>query len=123
MIESERYDPSADEADQVRTRVEAALSSVKSRLRGHGGNVVVGDIKDGVVDLEFQGACRGCPAQGFTFVSVVEPAVRSVSAVTTVKSSRSHISPFVVERIRKMSPALTAHARSLQHSIDHDCDA
>lgn len=123
MIESEPHEPSPDEADEVRNRVEAALSSVKSRLRGHGGNVVVGDIKAGVVDLEFQGACRGCPAQGFTFVSVVEPAVRTVSAVTTVKSSRSHISPFVVERIRKMSPALTAHARSLQHSIDPDCDA
>lgn len=115
MTDSLRTDRVQTPDDPVRTQVVAALSTVKSRLRGHGGDVVVGDVTDGVVDLEFQGACRGCPAQGFTFVSVVEPAVRSVAEVTTVRSSRSHISPFVIERIRRLSPALHSEARGRQH--------
>lgn len=118
MSEHERHDPALIGDDSVRSLVEDSLRAVKSRLRGHGGDVVIGHISDGVVDLEFQGACRGCPAQAFTFVAVVEPAVRAVHAVTTVESSRSHISPFVVERIRKMSPALQSHARELQHFDD-----
>lgn len=100
----------------TRLNVEAALSTVKSRLRGHGGDVVVGDISDGVVDLEFQGACRGCPAQAFTFVSVLEPAVTSVAEVTKVQSSRSHISPFVVERIHRMSTATADRVRDIRHA-------
>jgi Fe-S cluster biogenesis protein NfuA len=99
----------------LRSEVDAALETIKSRLRGHGGDVVVGDITDGVVDLEFRGACRGCPAQGFTLISVVEPAVMSVPTVTKVKSSRSHLSPFVVDRIRRMSPPAVARTRDHQH--------
>jgi Fe-S cluster biogenesis protein NfuA len=80
--------------------VQAALKAAKSRLRGHGGDVAVRDVSGGVVDVEFQGACRGCPAQAFTHVAVVEAALATVPGVTRVTSSRSHLAPAVVERIR-----------------------
>jgi Fe-S cluster biogenesis protein NfuA len=67
----------------------AALVDIRARLRGHFGDVVVADATEGVVKLEFLGACRGCPAQAFTFLAVVEPA-------------RSTASPAVVGRIREM---------------------
>jgi Fe-S cluster biogenesis protein NfuA len=85
----------------VRADVDAALTAVKSRLRGHGGDVAVLDVTDGVVDVDFQGACRGCPAQAFTHVGVLEAALAEVPGVTGVRSSRSQISPAVVERIRR----------------------
>ncbi|WP_214367678.1 NifU family protein [Pseudonocardia sp. H11422] len=81
--------------------VQVALKAVKSRLRGHGGDVTVRDVSDGIVDVDFQGACRGCPAQAFTHVAVVEAALTTVPGVTGVKSSRSHLAPAVVERIRR----------------------
>ena len=80
--------------------VDAVLAVVRSRLRGHGGDVAVRDVRDGVVDLEFQGACRGCPAQAFTHVAVLEASLADVDGVARVTSSRSHIAPAVVQRIR-----------------------
>jgi hypothetical protein len=72
------------------------------RLRGHGGDVVVDNITDGVVSLDFQGACRGCPALTLTYVAVVEPAVLGVEGVKAVAPPRGNIAPAVLNRIRRV---------------------
>jgi len=79
------------------------LASVRQRLRGHAGDVVVASVDDGVVTLDYQGACRGCPALHFTHAAVVEPALERVQGVTSVAPPRSDISPAVLERIRRMT--------------------
>ncbi len=79
-----------------------ALVDIRARLRGHFGDVVVADATEGVVKLEFLGACRGCPAQAFTFLAVVEPALLAVEGVKHVEPPRSTASPAVVARVRKM---------------------
>jgi Fe-S cluster biogenesis protein NfuA len=83
-------------------KLDAALVNIRARLRGHIGDVVVADATDGVVKLDFLGACRGCPAQAFTFLAVVEPALLAVEGVKHVEPPRSTASPAVVARIRDM---------------------
>jgi Fe-S cluster biogenesis protein NfuA len=86
----------------ARAALDAALASVRQRLRGHAGDVAVAEIADGVVTLDYKGACRGCPAVNFTHVAVVEPALFSVHGVKSVAPPRSDIAPAVVARIRLM---------------------
>jgi Fe-S cluster biogenesis protein NfuA len=86
----------------ARAALEAALVHVRRRLRGHAGDVAVAGIADGVVTLDYRGACRGCPAVNFTHVAVVEPALAGVDGVKSVAPPRSDIAPAVVDRIRRM---------------------
>ncbi|HEX7301046.1 MAG TPA: NifU family protein [Solirubrobacteraceae bacterium] len=86
----------------ARAALDAALVSVRRRLRGHAGDVAVADVSDGVVTLDYRGACRGCPAVNFTHVAVVEPALSGVHGVKSVAPPRSDIAPAVLNRIRRM---------------------
>lgn len=89
--------------DAVRDELNSALVNVRQRLRGHAGDVVVASVDDGFVTLDYQGACRGCPALHFTHAAVVEPALERLEGVTSVAPPRSDISPAVLERIRVMT--------------------
>jgi len=89
--------------EALHREVDEALVDIRARIRGHAGDVIVTDVdNDGVVTIDFLGACRGCPAQAFTFTGVVEPALMSVAGVGRVELPRSSISPAVKRRIRRM---------------------
>jgi Fe-S cluster biogenesis protein NfuA len=89
--------------DGLVARLNATLENIRARIRGHFGDVIVTDATDGVVKLEFLGACRGCPAQAFTLLAVVEPALIAVEGVKSVEPPRSTASPAVISRIREMT--------------------
>lgn len=92
--------------DSVRIRVEAELEKVGQRLRSHGGDLrVLGVSPEGRVSVEFVGACRGCPAQGFTYSAVVQPVVAGVSGVAVVSCSQVHFSPHVARRVAELAGA------------------
>ncbi|WP_433202944.1 NifU family protein [Nocardia sp. CA-107356] len=63
----------------VRTRVAAALDSVRPYLGSHGGDVTLIDVADGVVQLELSGSCRTCPSSSVTLELAVEDAVRAAA--------------------------------------------
>ncbi len=72
----------------MRDRVEAALEDLRPYIRGHGGDVELVSVKDGVVTVRLTGACVGCPAASATLRDGVEaylfdrvPEVREVRAV------------------------------------------
>ena len=90
---------------QLKRQADAALAEIRGRIRGHAGDVVVDGVKDGVVTVEFLGACRGCPAQAFTFYAVVEPALLKIGGITAVESPRGAPSAAVLKRIREMTSA------------------
>jgi Fe-S cluster biogenesis protein NfuA len=96
-------DPCHGSSDATVRGLNRALTTVRQRLRGHAGDVVVAGVDDGVVTLEYQGACRGCPALHFTHAALVEPTLERVKGVTSVTPPRSDISPAVLERIRRMT--------------------
>lgn len=82
--------------------IEKVLVDIRARIRGHAGDVIVSDVKEGSVSLEFLGACRGCPAQAFTLTAVIEPALLSVKGIERVEAPRMASSPAVLKRIRKV---------------------
>ena len=87
----------------LRRTLDVALTDVRARIRGHAGDVVIDTVDDGRVTLEFLGACRGCPAQAFTFYAAVEPALAKIDGVTHIEPPRTAAPPSVIERIRGMT--------------------
>jgi Fe-S cluster biogenesis protein NfuA len=80
---------------------EAALDQVRARLRGHGGDVRVLEVDEsGEAEVEFVGACNGCPAIVFTFTGVVEPALTGAGGVRSVRSRQVKASPYVRRRLQ-----------------------
>ena len=69
-----------------KTDVEAVLDLIRPSLQAVGGDVKLVDVSDdGVVTVELQGACKGCPMSQITLANGVErilkdriPAVKSV---------------------------------------------
>lgn len=73
-------------------RIEKILEQyIRPLLRKHNGDVVLKSFKDGVVEVEFLGACCGCPASRITLEDIVEselkqhlPEVKRVTAAQAV---------------------------------------
>jgi Fe-S cluster biogenesis protein NfuA len=56
-------------------RVDGALAEVRPYLESHGGNVELLGIEEGVVRLQLQGSCSGCPSSALTLKHAVEDAI------------------------------------------------
>ncbi|MBV8780339.1 MAG: NifU family protein [Phycisphaerae bacterium] len=57
-------------------RVNAALDSVRPYLASHGGSVkLLGISDDGIVRLQMQGSCHGCPSSAVTLKDSIEKAI------------------------------------------------
>jgi Fe-S cluster biogenesis protein NfuA len=75
--------------NSLREQVEASLNLIRPRLQADGGDVQLVDVNDeGVVSVELQGACRGCPGAIMTLKMGIErilveqvPGVKSVESV------------------------------------------
>jgi Fe-S cluster biogenesis protein NfuA/nitrite reductase/ring-hydroxylating ferredoxin subunit len=59
----------------LETRVRQALDKVRPYLRSHGGNVELLSTEDGVVRLQMQGSCHGCPSSAQTLTLAIEDAI------------------------------------------------
>ena len=75
--------------DDLRERVTATLDMIRPSLQADGGDVELVDIVDGVVKVQLQGACHGCPMAAMTLQMGIErilkskvPEVESVENVT-----------------------------------------
>jgi len=60
----------------MREQVEAALAKVRPTLRADGGDIELVDVKDGVVQVNLTGACKGCPMSEMTLKHGVEKALK-----------------------------------------------
>jgi Fe-S cluster biogenesis protein NfuA len=90
---------SGAEGQGLQRSVEAELTSVRQRLRSHGGDLKVVDVADdGRVEVEFLGACCGCPAVNFTFSAVVVPAIEAVEGTSKVSSKQARYSRLIAAR-------------------------
>ncbi len=69
---------------EIRQEVEAALELIRPAIRMDGGNCELVDIEDGIVKVEFSGACGGCPMSLMTLKLGVERAIKS--RVPSIKS-------------------------------------
>jgi Fe-S cluster biogenesis protein NfuA len=81
----------ADESktdEELREQVEAALAKVRPSLEADGGNVELVNITDDkVVEVELQGACKGCPMSQMTLAMGIGRVLRQeVPEVTDVRA-------------------------------------
>jgi Fe-S cluster biogenesis protein NfuA len=54
-------------------RVQTVLDQIRPALQADGGDVALVDVTDeGVVQVQLQGACRGCPMSQLTLANGVE---------------------------------------------------
>ncbi|MBI5599754.1 MAG: NifU family protein [Deltaproteobacteria bacterium] len=62
----------------LRERVEEALDGIRPALQADGGDIMLVDVdeKNGVVKVQLQGACSGCPSAQMTLAMGVERAIR-----------------------------------------------
>ena len=59
----------------VEERVAGALSEMRPYLDSHGGDVRLLGVEDGVVRLQLQGSCSGCPSSAVTLRHGIEEAI------------------------------------------------
>ncbi len=69
-----------------RERVVEVLNLIRPSLQNDGGDVALVDVNDdGVVTVELQGACRGCPISQMTLTNGVERILKEhIPGVTQV---------------------------------------
>jgi Fe-S cluster biogenesis protein NfuA len=60
-------------------RVRAGLDEVRPYLELHGGGVDLVAIEEGVVRLQLQGSCSGCPSSAITLKHAVEEAIHKAA--------------------------------------------
>jgi len=57
----------------MREKVEKALQDVRPALEAHGGNVSLIDVSDdGIVEVQLEGACKGCAMAQMTLRMGIE---------------------------------------------------
>ena len=54
------------ENNDLKSKVAVVLDEVRPALQRDGGDVKLIDVVDGVVQVELQGACKGCPMSQMT---------------------------------------------------------
>ena len=76
-------------SEDLRERVEKSLEGIRPALQLDGGDVQLVDIEDGVVKVQLQGACHGCPMASMTLQMGIErmlkkdvPEIAGVEAVS-----------------------------------------
>ena len=68
-------------------RIEAALDTLRPYLATDGGNVRVANITDeGVLQLEWQGACGACPMSTMTRAGLEDTVKKAVPEITAVEA-------------------------------------
>jgi len=57
----------------LKEKVADALESIRPALVAHGGDVRLVDVsEDGIVDVELEGQCKGCPMSQMTLTMGIE---------------------------------------------------
>ena len=62
----------------LKDRVEEALDTIRPALQADGGDVALVDVDEeqGIVRVQLQGACSGCPSSQITLAMGIERAIK-----------------------------------------------
>ncbi|RWO70132.1 MAG: NifU family protein [Mesorhizobium sp.] len=82
--------------------LERALAGIRPLVLGHGGNIEIVDIDNGVVTVELTGACEACPNIAMTYAGPIRTFLLEVPGVSEVKCRRMYASKRTLDRIAHM---------------------
>jgi Fe-S cluster biogenesis protein NfuA len=98
----------------LRARVSQALERVRPQLHGHGGDVELLGVDEGVVRLRMQGSCHGCPSSTATLRQTIEaaildaaPDVSAIEVEGVVEPSPSPLALLPIVTIGPPTPTLS----------------
>lgn len=92
---------------EIMQKIEDVLNEqVRPMLEGHGGDAKLADYADGVVWLEMQGACSGCPSADVTTRLFIKQTLRAALPDEIKK----------VELTQMVDPELLAFARKVSRA-------
>jgi Fe-S cluster biogenesis protein NfuA len=63
----------------LEARVQGALEEMRPYLDTHGGDVALLGVEDGVVHLQLEGSCSGCPSSAVTLRHGIEAAIHKAA--------------------------------------------
>jgi Fe-S cluster biogenesis protein NfuA len=88
--------------------LEIVDGDIRPLLKIHGGDVRVLQVAaDGRVELEFEGACRGCALQTVTYAVGIRRRLLEVPGVSEVSMNGVRVSPIALERIAEIYEGYT----------------
>ena len=92
-------------------RVRGALDEVRPYLEAHSGNVELLGIDAGVVRLQLQGSCSGCPSSAVTLKHAVEEAIHKAAPdVTEIVAEDAPPQPALIQlEVYEACPAPLHH--------------
>ena len=86
-------------------RVEGALEEMRPYLDTHGGDVRLLGVSDGVVRLQLQGSCSGCPSSALTLKHAVEEAIHRAAPDVTDIVAEDAPAPLIQLEVYEACPA------------------
>jgi len=57
-------------------KVAAVIDEIRPMLQAHGGDIKLVSVEEGIVKVELQGACAGCPGAMMTLKAGVERRIK-----------------------------------------------
>jgi len=71
----------------MKEKVQEVLDQLRPKLQADGGDVELVDVKDGIVQVRLQGACKGCPMSQLTLKMGIERLLKEqIPEVTEVQA-------------------------------------
>ncbi|NMB25657.1 MAG: NifU family protein [Firmicutes bacterium] len=67
----------------MKEQVQKVLDEIRPQLQADGGDVALVDVEDGIVKVQLQGACAGCPMSTMTLKNGIERLLKQ--RIPTVK--------------------------------------
>lgn len=73
----------------IENKIIEKIEEIRPRLQADGGDLKFVGFKDGIVEVELQGACVGCPMSQITLKEGVEAHIKEgIKEVTEVRAVR-----------------------------------
>ena len=97
--------------------LEIVDGDIRPLLKIHGGDVRVLQLTaEGRVELEFEGACRGCALQTVTYAVGIRRRLLEVPGVSDVSMNGVKVSSIALERIAEIYEGYTFRMKTKQSS-------
>lgn len=71
----------------MQDKVQELIDKIRPSLQADGGDIKLISVKDGIVEVQLQGACAGCPMSQMTLKQGVERVIRE--AMPEIKEVRA----------------------------------